>query len=115
MLLIAIFTYLSSAAAIIAGVRFFTRCDWRRQEDEHLVAALMVSALFFVIVHTLAVIAAPTILAGDNPITSLWIGFDFFVSVVHLTIIVSFSRRRTGRTAEETPHVRFSAKRPQYK
>lgn len=115
MTLIAVITYLANVAVLLASVQFFLTRGHRRQEDEHIVAALLVSSVFFGAIYTAAIMATPSLLIATDPITSLWIGFDFFVAMVHTTIILAFSRRRSGRTVEDESHGRISVKRPQYK
>ena len=96
-------SYIVCAATIVVGFRFFANGGLHtRAEDRSMVAAFLSSAVFFVLVHIVAMLTdAPAMVVG-SPALVLWAGFDLMVNIIHLTGVMTFSECRLGRHVQET-------------
>lgn len=97
MLAISIATIAVNVAVIWIGIRFFRNPHIERVGDKHVVAALMVSAMFFGVVYLLCYAIDAEHVSTPSPINSLWAGFDFYVSVVHLAAVAHMAKCHIGR------------------
>ena len=97
MLAISIATIVVNAAVLWIGIRFFRNPHIERVGDKHVVAALMVSAMFFGVVYLLCYAIDAEHVSTPSPINSLWAGFDFYVSVVHLAAVAHMAKCHIGR------------------
>lgn len=96
-------SYVVCAATIVVGFRFFANGGLHtRAEDRSMVAAFLASAVFFVLVHIVALRTdAPATTSAGNPIGVLWAGFDLMVNIIHFAGVTAFARCRLGRHAQE--------------
>ena len=95
-------SYVVCAATIVAGLRFFANGGLHaRAEDRSMVAAFLASAVFFMLVHIVALRTdAPAMVVG-SPVRVLWAGFDLMVNIIHLTGVMAFSKCRLGCHVQE--------------
>lgn len=90
------------AATIVVGFRFFANGGLHtRAEDRSMVAAFLASAVFFLLVHIVALHVDSSVTSTGNPIGVLWAGFDLMVNIIHFAGVTAFARRRLGRHAQE--------------
>ena len=101
MLAISIATIAVNAAVLWIGIRFFRNPNIERASDKHVVAALMVSAMFFGVVYFLCYAIDAEHVSTPSSINSLWAGFDFYVSVVHLAAVAHMAKCHIGRPTQE--------------
>jgi len=96
-------SYVVCAAIIVVGFRFFADGGLHaRAEDRSMVAAFLASAVFFMLVHIVALQTdAPAMVVG-SPIGVLWAGFDLMVNIIHFAGVTAFARCRLGRHVQET-------------
>ena len=96
-------SYVVCAATLVVGFRFFANGGLHaRAEDRSMVAAFLASAVFFMLVHIVALQTdAPAMVVG-SPVRVLWAGFDLMVNIIHLTGVMAFSKCRLGRHVQET-------------
>lgn len=96
-------SYIVCAATIVVGFRFFADGGLHaRAEDRSMVAAFLASAVFFILVHIVALQTDAPAMVVDSPALVLWAGFDLMVNIIHLTGVMAFSKRRLGRRVQET-------------
>ncbi len=100
MIVIGLATCLLNAWTLVVGYRFFLACGSARTVDKHLVAALMSAAFFFPVVYAVALAIDPVHIQEHHPASALWVGFDFYVSMLHLAIIHMVARVRLSRACE---------------
>ena len=95
-------SYVVCAATIVVGFRFFANDGLHaRAEDRSMVAAFLASAVFFMLVHIVALrTGAPAMVVG-SPALVLWAGFDLMVNIIHFAGVTAFTRCRLGRHAQE--------------
>ena len=101
MLAISIATIAVNVAVIWIGIRFFRNPHIERVGDKHVVAALMVSAVFFGVVYLLCYAIDAEHVSTPSPVNNLWAGFDFYVSVVHLAAVAHMAKCHIGRSTQE--------------
>ena len=95
-------SYVVCAATIVVGFRFFANGGLHaRAEDRSMVAAFLASAMFFMLVHIVALYTDATTTSAGNPIGVLWAGFDLMVNIIHFAGVTAFARCRLGRHAQE--------------
>ena len=100
MLAISIATLAVNAAVLWIGVRFFRSPNIDRASDKHVVAALMVSAVFFGVVYMVCYAIDAEHVSTPSPVNNLWAGFDFYVSVVHLAAVAHMAKCHIGRPTQ---------------
>ena len=66
-----------------------------------MVAAFLASAVFFMLVHIVALHADSSVTSAGNPTGVLWAGFDLMVNIIHFAGVTAFARCRLGRHAQE--------------
>ena len=94
-------SYVVCAATIVVGLRFFAGGGLlSRAEDRSMVAAFLVSAVFFLLVHIVALYVDPTATSAGSPVGVLWAGFDLMVNIIHFAGVTAFARCRLGRHAQ---------------
>lgn len=95
-------SYLVCAVTIVVGFRFFAHGGLHaRAEDRSMVAAFLASAVFFLLVHIVAMQTDTAVALPGNPIGVLWAGFDLMVNIIHLAGVTAFARCRLGRHTQE--------------
>ena len=95
-------SYIVCAATIVVGFRFFANGGLHtRAEDTSMVAAFLASAVFFMLVHIVALHVDSSVTSAGNPIGVLWAGFDLMVNIIHFAGVTAFTRCRLGRHAQE--------------
>lgn len=95
-------SYVVCAATIVVGFRFFANGGLHtRAEDTSMVAAFLASAVFFMLVHIVALHVDSSVTSAGNPIGVLWAGFDLMVNIIHFAGVTAFARCSPGRHAQE--------------
>ena len=95
-------SYVVCAATIVVGFRFFANGGLHtRAEDRSMVAAFLASAVFFVLVHIVALYTDATTTSAGNPTGVLWAGFDLMVNIIHFAGVTAFARCRLDRHTQE--------------
>ena len=95
-------SYVVCAATIVVGFRFFANGGLHaRAEDRSMVAAFLASAVFFLLVHIVALHVASSVTSAGDPVGVLWAGFDLMVNIIHFAGVTAFARCRLGRHAQE--------------
>lgn len=103
MLTIFVASYLVCAMTLTLGLRFFVAGGLHaRAEDRSMVAAFLVSAVFFLLVHIVAMQTDAQAMVVGSPMRVLWAGFDLMVNIIHLTGVMAFSKCRLGLHVQET-------------
>lgn len=101
MIVIGLATCLLNAWTLVVGYRFFKACGSARTVDKHLVAALMGAAFFFPVVYAIALATDPVHIQEHHPASALWAGFDFYVAMLHLSVISYVTKCRFLRAEQE--------------
>ena len=95
-------SYLVCAVTIVVGFRFFAHGGLHaRAEDRSMVAAFLASAVFFLLVHIVAMQTDAAAVLAEDHVGVLWAGFDLMVNIIHLAGVTAFARCRLGRHAQE--------------
>jgi len=95
-------SYLVCAITIVVGFRFFASGGLHaRAEDRSMVAAFLASAVFFLLVHIVAMQTDAAAVLAEDHVGVLWAGFDLMVNIIHLAGVTAFARCRLGRHTQE--------------
>lgn len=95
-------SYIVCAATIVVGFRFFADGGLHaRAEDRSMVAAFLASAVFFMLVHIVALHVDSSATSTGNPIGVLWAGFDLMVNIIHFAGVTAFARCHLDRHTQE--------------
>ena len=66
-----------------------------------MVAAFLASAVFFLLVHIVALHVDSSATSAGDPVGVLWAGFDLMVNIIHFAGVTAFARCRLRRHAQE--------------
>ena len=85
---------------IIVGIRYF-RTNQMRSADKHIVAAVITASTMFLLVYAVAFTTDIQHLVDHHPASVLWAGFDFYVAMMHLSVISYVTKCRFLRAEQE--------------
>lgn len=100
MLTIGIAACLINVITIIVGIRYF-RTGEARTNDKHVVAAIITASAMFLVVYVVALTTDVQHLVDHHPASVLWVGFDFYVAMLHLSVISYVTKCRFLRAEQE--------------
>lgn len=100
MLTIGIAACLINVITIIVGIRYF-RAGEARTNDKHVVASVITASAMFLVVYVVALTTDVQHLADHHPASVLWAGLDFYVAMLHLSVISYVTKCRFLRAEQE--------------